>query len=66
MARYKYIDTNPRFLAIDLAKQLRPGTFEHAVITCLSGRSICRTSMRASRVTRPARARIADPRRDGD
>ena len=31
MARYKYIDTNPRFLAVDLAKQLLPGTFEYAV-----------------------------------
>ena len=31
MARYKYIDTNPRFLAVDLAKQLLPGTFEHAL-----------------------------------
>lgn len=31
MARYKYIDTNPRFLAVDLARQLLPGTFEHAV-----------------------------------
>ncbi len=31
MVRYKYIDTNPRFLAVDLAKQLLPGTFEHAV-----------------------------------
>lgn len=31
MARYKHIDTNPRFLAVDLAKQLLPGTFEHAV-----------------------------------
>jgi transposase len=31
MARYKYIDTNPRFLAVDLAQQLLPGTFEHAV-----------------------------------
>ena len=30
MARYKYIDTNPRFLAVDLARQLLPGTFEHA------------------------------------
>ena len=30
-ARYKYIDTNPRFLAVDLAQQLRPGTFEHAL-----------------------------------
>ena len=27
----KYIDTNPRFLALDLAQQLRPGTFEHAL-----------------------------------
>ena len=31
MARYKYIDTNPQFLAIDLARQLLPGTFEHAL-----------------------------------
>jgi transposase len=31
MARYKYIDTNPKFLPVDLARQLLPGTFEHAV-----------------------------------
>jgi transposase len=31
MARYKYIDANPRFLAVDLARQLLPGTFEHAL-----------------------------------
>ena len=31
MPRYKYIDTNPKFLAIDLARQLLPGTFEHAL-----------------------------------
>lgn len=31
MARYKTIDTNPRFLPVDLAKQLLPGTFEHAL-----------------------------------
>lgn len=31
MARYKYIDTNPRLLPVDLARQLFPGTFEHAV-----------------------------------
>ena len=31
MARYKYIDTNPRLLAVDLAQQLLPGTFEHAL-----------------------------------
>ena len=31
MARYKVIDTNPRFLAVDLARQLLPGTFEHAL-----------------------------------
>ena len=37
MARYKYIDTNPRFLAVDLAKQLLPGTFEHALNHLLDG-----------------------------
>lgn len=31
MARYKVIDTSPRFLAVDLEKQLLPGTFEHAI-----------------------------------
>ena len=31
MPRYKVIDTNPQFLAVDLAKQLLPGSFEHAV-----------------------------------
>ena len=27
MARYKYIDTSPRLLAVDLQRQLLPGTF---------------------------------------
>lgn len=31
MARYRHIDTQPRFLPVDLARQLLPGTFEHAV-----------------------------------
>ena len=31
MARYKTIDTSPRFLAVDLERQLLPGTFEHAL-----------------------------------
>jgi transposase len=31
MARYKAIDTSPRLLAVDLEKQLLPGSFEHAV-----------------------------------
>lgn len=31
MARYKVIDTSPRFLAVNLAKQLLPGSFEHAI-----------------------------------
>ena len=30
MARYQHIDTRPRFLPVDLAQQLLPGTFEHA------------------------------------
>ncbi|MBH1962227.1 MAG: hypothetical protein I8H82_06440 [Rhodocyclales bacterium] len=29
MARYKPIDTSPRFIAVDLERQLPPGTFEH-------------------------------------
>jgi len=31
MAHYKHIDTSPRFLAVDLQRQLLPGTFEHAM-----------------------------------
>ena len=31
MARYKHIDTSPRFLAIDLERQLLPGSFEYAL-----------------------------------
>lgn len=30
MARYKTIDTSPRFLAVDLERQLLPGTFVRA------------------------------------
>lgn len=31
MARYKHIDTSSRFFAVDLQRQLLPGTFEHAM-----------------------------------
>lgn len=31
MARYKTNDLNPKFLPVDLARQLCPGTFEHAL-----------------------------------
>lgn len=31
MARYQHIDTSPRFLAVDLQRQLLSGTFEHAM-----------------------------------
>lgn len=31
MARYKHIDTSPRFIAVNLERQLLPGTFEHAL-----------------------------------
>ena len=31
MARYKHIDTSPRFLAVDLERQLLPGSFEYAL-----------------------------------
>src|SRR5437762_6241168 len=37
MARYKYIDTNPKLLPVDLARQLLPGTFEHALNHLLDG-----------------------------
>ena len=31
MARYKHIDTSPRFPAVELQRQLLPGTFEYAL-----------------------------------
>jgi hypothetical protein len=31
MAKYKQIDTSPRLIAVDLERQLLPGTFEHAL-----------------------------------
>ena len=31
MAHYKHIDTSPRFLAVDLQRQLLPGSFEYAL-----------------------------------
>jgi transposase len=35
MARYKPVDSSPRLLPVDLAAQLVPGTFEHALDTLL-------------------------------
>jgi transposase len=37
MARYKQIDTSPRFLPVDLTRQLRPGPFEYALNHLLDG-----------------------------
>lgn len=37
MARYKPVDTQPKLIPIDLAQQLLPGTFEHALHHLLSG-----------------------------
>lgn len=60
MARYKVIDTNPRFLPVDLSRQLLPGTFEHALnhlldhaidLSCFDARAA--TRRRAPRRTRP-------------
>ena len=31
MAKYKYIETQPRLIAVDLSRQLLPGTFEYAL-----------------------------------
>ena len=51
MARYKYIDTSPRFLPVDLSAQLLPGTFEHAAHHLLHEASTSRASTRASGTT---------------
>ncbi len=31
MPRFKPLDYSPRFLAVDLTRQLHPGTFEYAL-----------------------------------
>ena len=61
MARYKYIDTQPKFLPVDLAQQLHPGTFEHALNYRSTARSISRRSMRAFEMMRPGLQRIRPP-----
>ena len=40
MARYKHIDTSPRFIAVDLERQLHPGTFEHALNYLVDNRDL--------------------------
>ncbi|WP_019139443.1 IS1182 family transposase [Noviherbaspirillum massiliense] len=37
MARYKYIDTSPRLLPVDLSRQLVPGSFVHTLNHLLDG-----------------------------
>lgn len=49
MARYKAIDTSPRFLAVDQEKQLLPGSFEHAVHHLIFGNSSVHITL-ASRI----------------
>ena len=61
MARYKSIDTNPQFLSIDLARQLLPGTFEHALNHLLDHEVDLAHFDARSAMTRPARRRIRPP-----
>jgi hypothetical protein len=56
MARYKDIDTSPRFLAVDLERQLLPGTFEYALNIWWIADSTCRVSMLAIAMTWPVPA----------
>ena len=46
MARYKSISTDPKLLAVDLGRQLLPGTIEHAV-NYLFDRAVDRSSFDA-------------------
>ena len=44
MARYEHIDTNPKFLPVDLARQLLPGTFAyaHGIVSSRGIEAACR------------------------
>ena len=55
MARYNVVDTTPQFLSVDLARQLLPGTFEHALNHLRDHEVDLAHFMHASRTTRPAR-----------
>ena len=57
MASYKYIDTNPRFLAVDLPRLL-PSTLEHALNYLLLFR-LALTYV--SGMTKPVLLRIPQP-----
>ena len=61
MARYKQIDTSPRFLAVDLEAQLLPGTFEHALSVLRRNRRLWLAFRCALRRRRPQRAGAAVP-----
>ena len=37
MARYREVDRSPKFIAVDFAAQILPGTFEHAVDVLVDG-----------------------------
>jgi hypothetical protein len=62
MARYRFIDTSPCFLPVDLAQQLLPGTCEHAVHHLLTRAIDLSRSTRGSATTPRARRRTR-PRR---
>ncbi len=54
MARYKIVDLSPRFLAVDLEKQLLPGSFAHVVHHLLDHDFERRHLPLAGPATRPA------------
>jgi hypothetical protein len=56
MARYEHVATNPRFLPVDLAQPLIPGTFEHAVHRPPIGGALSATFDACSLTTTPAPA----------
>ena len=50
MARYKHIDTSPRVIAVDLPRQLLPGSIEH-VVNCLLDHRIDLTGTSTTLIT---------------
>jgi len=62
MARYKHIDTSPRFLAVDLERQLLPGTFERALNFLIDHQRGAKGSVRKSNRTDIESAKMATSR----
>ena len=61
MARYKPIDTSPRFLAIDWQRQLPPRSFEHALNDLIDHELGLSSFVSSSKIMKPVQPLIRPP-----